>query len=133
MAHAWKACWVQALGGSNPPSSAIDRKTVEKSTVFRFFCCGLAHGPGDALRGFGEVVAVGFTEGVYIKLQIFGVGGVGWSGWGDFCSFMYRGCKLRKVDLPGWVRVDLLGWVWVGLLGWARQYGRSESGKALRF
>ena len=22
MAHAWKACWVQALGGSNPPSSA---------------------------------------------------------------------------------------------------------------
>ena len=84
---------------------------------------------------------MGFTEGVYIKLQIFGVGGVGWSGWGDFCSFMYRGCKLRKVDLPGWVRadlpgwvrVDLLGWVWAGLLGWARQYGRSESGKALRF
>lgn len=23
MAHAWKACWVQALGGSNPPFSAI--------------------------------------------------------------------------------------------------------------
>ncbi|MEY2698053.1 MAG: hypothetical protein RL720_9 [Actinomycetota bacterium] len=23
MAHAWKACWVNALGGSNPPSSAI--------------------------------------------------------------------------------------------------------------
>ena len=22
MAHAWKACWVKALGGSNPPSSA---------------------------------------------------------------------------------------------------------------
>src|SRR5829696_6825918 len=22
MAHAWKACWVRALGGSNPPSSA---------------------------------------------------------------------------------------------------------------
>src|SRR5690606_22130391 len=22
MAHAWKACWVHALGGSNPPSSA---------------------------------------------------------------------------------------------------------------
>ncbi len=22
MAHAWKACWVNALGGSNPPSSA---------------------------------------------------------------------------------------------------------------
>ena len=72
-------------------------------------------------------------RGVYIKLQIFGVGGAGWSGWGVFCSFMYSGCKLRKVDLPGWVRVDLLGWVWVDLLGWARQYGRSESGKALRF
>src|SRR5450830_1408793 len=24
MAHAWKACWVKALGGSNPPSSAGD-------------------------------------------------------------------------------------------------------------
>lgn len=24
MAHAWKACWVYALGGSNPPSSAVD-------------------------------------------------------------------------------------------------------------
>ena len=24
MAHAWKACWVQALGGSNPPSSATN-------------------------------------------------------------------------------------------------------------
>jgi len=23
MAHAWKACWVQALGGSNPPFSAV--------------------------------------------------------------------------------------------------------------
>ncbi len=22
-AHAWKACWVKALGGSNPPPSAI--------------------------------------------------------------------------------------------------------------
>src|SRR5690554_241469 len=25
MAHAWKACWVNALGGSNPPSSASRR------------------------------------------------------------------------------------------------------------
>ena len=24
MAHAWKACWVKALGGSNPPSSAFE-------------------------------------------------------------------------------------------------------------
>ncbi len=23
MAHAWNACWVNALGGSNPPSSAV--------------------------------------------------------------------------------------------------------------
>ncbi len=23
MAHAWKACWVQALAGSNPASSAV--------------------------------------------------------------------------------------------------------------
>jgi hypothetical protein len=27
MAHAWKACWVQALGGSNPPSSASSTST----------------------------------------------------------------------------------------------------------
>ena len=25
-AHAWKACWVQALGGSNPPPSANFRR-----------------------------------------------------------------------------------------------------------
>ena len=25
MAHAWKACWVNALGGSNPPSSAKEK------------------------------------------------------------------------------------------------------------
>jgi hypothetical protein len=24
MAHAWKACWVQALAGSNPASSAVN-------------------------------------------------------------------------------------------------------------
>ncbi len=32
MAHAWKACWVNALGGSNPPSSAdssLDRILVQ--------------------------------------------------------------------------------------------------------
>ena len=30
MAHAWNACWVNALGGSNPPSSAdvLGRDTV---------------------------------------------------------------------------------------------------------
>ncbi len=25
MAHAWKACWGNTLGGSNPPSSALGR------------------------------------------------------------------------------------------------------------
>ena len=36
MAHAWKACWVQALGGSNPPSSATGPRDLLR---FRGFCC----------------------------------------------------------------------------------------------
>ena len=36
MAHAWKACWVQALGGSNPPSSATGPRDRVR---FRGFCC----------------------------------------------------------------------------------------------
>ena len=36
MAHAWKACWVQALGGSNPPSSATGPRDRFR---FRGFCC----------------------------------------------------------------------------------------------
>ena len=36
MAHAWKACWVQALGGSNPPSSATRPRDRFR---FRGFCC----------------------------------------------------------------------------------------------
>ena len=36
MAHAWKACWVQALGGSNPPSSATGPRNLPR---FRGFCC----------------------------------------------------------------------------------------------
>ena len=36
MAHAWKACWVQALGGSNPPSSATEPRDRFR---FRGFCC----------------------------------------------------------------------------------------------
>ena len=36
MAHAWKACWVQALGGSNPPSSATGPRDHFR---FRGFCC----------------------------------------------------------------------------------------------
>ena len=35
MAHAWKACWVQALGGSNPPSSATGPRDRFR---FRGFC-----------------------------------------------------------------------------------------------
>ena len=33
MAHAWKACWVQALGGSNPPSSATGPRNRPGSGV----------------------------------------------------------------------------------------------------
>ena len=29
MAHAWKACWVKALGGSNPPFSASNSLELE--------------------------------------------------------------------------------------------------------
>ena len=44
MAHAWKACWVQALGGSNPPSSAANPGTCCGSGVF--VACGAAGVPG---------------------------------------------------------------------------------------
>ena len=42
MAHAWKACWVQALGGSNPPSSATGPRDRFR---FRGFCCLLLVAP----------------------------------------------------------------------------------------
>src|SRR5699024_7164809 len=32
MAHAWNACWVNALGGSNPPSSAGERPLTSEFT-----------------------------------------------------------------------------------------------------
>ena len=35
MAHAWKACWVQALGGSNPPSSATGPRDRFRFRGFR--------------------------------------------------------------------------------------------------
>jgi len=35
MAHAWKACWVQALGGSNPPSSATLTSTNARLAAMR--------------------------------------------------------------------------------------------------
>ena len=34
MAHAWKACWVQALGGSNPPSSATEPRNLPRFRGF---------------------------------------------------------------------------------------------------
>ena len=34
MAHAWKACWVEALGGSNPPSSAISHVQTLSYDIF---------------------------------------------------------------------------------------------------
>ena len=34
MAHAWKACWVQALGGSNPPSSATGPRNLPRFRGF---------------------------------------------------------------------------------------------------
>ncbi|SRR5690625_3103916 len=55
MAHAWKACWVHALGGSNPPSSAGRRARDllgRGPFVVRRSGCGpsgaLAHPPGGA-------------------------------------------------------------------------------------
>ena len=39
MAHAWNACWVHALGGSNPPSSACVMCRDIVHTVSRHFLC----------------------------------------------------------------------------------------------
>ena len=44
MAHAWNACWVNALGGSNPPSSAnVMSWDIVLNDVPGHFCltCGL--------------------------------------------------------------------------------------------
>ena len=48
MAHAWKACWVKALGGSNPPSSANFRSVAR---------CGYA---SDSLDFFPKLLTVFF-------------------------------------------------------------------------
>ena len=53
MAHAWKACWVNALGGSNPPSSAGRRAREPQQ-------CGAR-----ALR-HGRVRAVGGAAGAAV-------------------------------------------------------------------
>ena len=52
MAHAWKACWVQALGGSNPPSSAV-RCLMTSWTPVPPVCWGFG------FLFFGLVVAFG--------------------------------------------------------------------------
>lgn len=39
MAHAWNACWVHALGGSNPPSSALVMCRDIVHTMSRHFLC----------------------------------------------------------------------------------------------
>ena len=59
MAHAWNACWVHALGGSNPPSSALSPASSFRG---RGFLCL------DALTGFYRgvvpcVVGVAFRTG----------------------------------------------------------------------
>src|SRR4051794_16610747 len=42
MAHAWKACWVKALGGSNPPSSADEERARPQGgrVLHLLQCCG---------------------------------------------------------------------------------------------
>ena len=57
MAHAWKACWVQALGGSNPPSSATGPRDRFR---FRGFLepGALARGASRGLRVIGHYVLV---------------------------------------------------------------------------
>src|SRR6185312_1052319 len=39
MAHAWNACWVHALGGSNPPSSADAKAALTWNDVGAAFVC----------------------------------------------------------------------------------------------
>ena len=60
MAHAWKACWVNALGGSNPPSSAT--LTSETSKARPASCRGT--GPLVSV-----VVSIGTGTGPFIGPQ----------------------------------------------------------------
>lgn len=55
MAHAWKACWVQALGGSNPPFSAKTRKSPETQRFPGIFLCSTCHRLGTSLGTPTEV------------------------------------------------------------------------------
>ena len=49
MAHAWKACWVQALGGSNPPSSATGPRDLLRFRGFFVFATKSVHHWGGVL------------------------------------------------------------------------------------
>ena len=93
MAHAWKACWVQALGGSNPPSSAGVWPRNRNEKRFRGFLAptpcvnigrsvggspGLVGAPGFLLRARrGSVHAERHRGG---RRSRYIVGGPGWSG-----------------------------------------------------
>ena len=74
MAHAWKACWVQALGGSNPPSSATGPRNLLRFRGFVFpdvhvtadvgVCLGVCARAGACARGAGAVCAGPFAGGL---------------------------------------------------------------------
>ncbi len=49
MAHAWKACWGNTLGGSNPPSSAVGGACDLRLRGARALCVGELRVPTEAL------------------------------------------------------------------------------------
>jgi hypothetical protein len=67
MAHAWKACWVKALGGSNPPSSA--NVFPPQIRMFRAFWNGAERKTHKTHKSFGDAVVSVVPEGDWIVGQ----------------------------------------------------------------
>lgn len=74
MAHAWKACWVQALGGSNPPFSAraLARKylTGGEKVVARGSAQRVKLRPLATIFSQGIIAVVAFMTPVFIVLYV---------------------------------------------------------------
>src|ERR1700710_566309 len=74
MAHAWKACWVKALGGSNPPFSARAPNRKCRTRGGTVVAAGSAERvklrPLAQLFSQGLVAVVAFMTPVFIVLYV---------------------------------------------------------------
>ena len=69
MAHAWKACWVKTLGGSNPPSSANINRKIQKNYMWHVFRQDVGILAGTRTSGHPEIVAPSRARLIWRFLQ----------------------------------------------------------------